>query len=333
MKINLFEYFKIGKRPDAVEPNSKLNWFKHLLSEFIGTIWLSFSLVILAVYVGSAEEAHGQVGTIINHAARVEDYLQNIPFVAMYAGFISVGIALFVFLRWSCDLNPAVTLYRWINGTNTTLYAFAKTVIQFIAAIITALIIYGLGSLTSPIDATNSTFDAIAATKKDFLVWNDNNAASGFALIFFGELLITLILLWPIFTKRISDKYRDLFIMVIIVFSVAIGIQIGTAAINPARGLAQQLPDLIFGIKNGSTAYASAKSVLGAGASHDALLEYASWELGFSTLFMFLGCYSAPIVYALLQGFTDKFVNPFVVRVIGWRNFKKDALISNKDRK
>ena len=121
--------------------------------------------------------------------------------------------------------------------------------------------------------------------------------------------------------------------MLVIVFSVAIGIQIGTAAINPARGLVQQLPDLMFGVKTSSTSYASAKAVLGQNASHSALVEYATRELGYSTLFMFLGCYSAPVVYALLQGFTDKFANPFVVKAIGWRNYKKNALIANKDRK
>ncbi|MCU9940027.1 hypothetical protein NW739_04925 [Mycoplasmopsis felis] len=57
---------------------------------------------------------------------------------------------------------------------------------------------------------------------------------------------MTAVLLFPIFSPNINGKYRDLFIMFIISMSVWMGILGGSAAINPFRGLAQQLPLLVF---------------------------------------------------------------------------------------
>lgn len=298
----MFQVFKIKNRVDSQYPKNTVVWTKHLLSELIGTIWLSLSLAGLSIFIKDK---------VLEHHV----FLHNV-IVGFYAGFIAVGSALFIFVRWSCDLNPAVTIYRWINGQNTTTYAFAKIIMQFAGAIVAGLIIYGIGKTTSSSQASNSAISALASAKKDFISANDDSLWAGGLWIFFGEMVMTAILLFPIFSPRISNKYRDLMIMFVISLSVWMGILLGTAAINPARGLAQQVPDLFFGINNGSTSF---KQSLGN-------LSLAKNDLAFATAAMMLGGLIAPIFYGLIQGITQRYINNMIVNLINFKNNKHNEM-------
>ncbi|WP_036436714.1 aquaporin [Mycoplasma elephantis] len=294
----MFNYFKMKDRSYAKEPNSWINWFKHLSAEFFGTIWISFGLAGLSI--------------LINNKS-VESFMIHNLIVAFYAGFIVVGIALLVFLRWSCDLNPAVTLYRMINGLNTCIYGLAKIAIQMIAGILTGLIIYWIGKNTNNNDAANLSISALAVSNKDFI--ESNSIAAGGAWIFFGEMVMTSILLFPIFSPNLKDKTRDILIMFIISLSVLFGLLLGSAAINPARGLAQQVPDLFFGLKNGSCAFKYVKDI-----------QDAKIDLIVATLAMLFGSSLSAVFYALVQGILENYINPFVTKIIAYKNFKIDQL-------
>ncbi|UUD36710.1 MIP family channel proteins [Mycoplasmopsis californica] len=297
----MFSFFKFKNRQDAKQPNSVVNWVKHLGSEFFGTIWLSFGLAGLSILIeGKTVEAH-----------MVHNLL-----VAFFAGFIVVGFALMAFLRWSCDLNPAVTIYRWLNGTNNTSYALAKIATQFVAAIITGLIIYGIGNATNNGLAANEAISALGAANKDFIENNNDNLAAGASWIFFGEMVMTAVLLFPIFSPNVKDEYRDLIIMFVISLSVLFGMLLGSAAINPARGLAQQVPDLFFGIKGGS------KAGIYTGGDFD----LAKKDLVVATVMMMAGGAMAPVFYAFVQGVTMTYINPLVAKAIKFKNFKADEL-------
>ncbi|MBW0596907.1 hypothetical protein [Mycoplasmopsis anatis] len=116
---------------------------------------------------------------------------------------------------------------------------------------------------------------------------------------------MTAILLFPIFSPNINDKYRDLMIMFIISLSVWMGILGGSAAINPARGLAQQLPYLFNAAHTGASV---TNSFIG------------------GTIAMTLGSSLAPIFYLFIQGVTQKYVNPFVVYCIKFKNNRNNNM-------
>lgn len=306
----MFNYFKFKKsqREEALQPKDSITWIKHITSEIIGTIWISLALAGLSI--------------LINGKALETYFLLHNVIVGFFAGFIVVGSCLFIFGRWSVDLNPSVTIYRMINGKNTVLYGFIKLLCQLIGAIIAGLIIYVIGESTNHGNAANISISTIVAAEKDFLGYNNSGNRAlidGSLWIFFGEMIMTSVLLFSIFSPRIDAKYRDLLILFIISLSVWMGILQGSAAINPARGLAQQIPDLFFGIR--------VKSIANIKIPEKALLD-----LVLATVMMILGGLFAPFFYALIQGFTEKYFNNWINGIIQFKNHQKDNLISNSQR-
>lgn len=294
--------FKLRKkdRQDAKQPKDASIWIKHGISEFLGTIFLSFALAGLSIVIGV--DSNGGLDVL-------EFFFLHPVIVGFYAGFIVVGGVLVVCLRWSCDLNPAVTIYRLITGTNTYRYAFYKMAIQFVAAIITGLIIYGFGSINASAahPAANVAIDALEASNNTFThTIGRDSIAGGTAWIFLIELLMTSILLFPIFSPSVNAKYRDLTICMVISLVVFIGLLSKTAAINPARGLAQQVPGLFFGPEVGASS--SWASLLG------------------GTFGMFFGGMLAPFVYVFMRGVSDRYINPVFVKMIEYKNNRFDNL-------
>ncbi|MEE3928062.1 aquaporin [Mycoplasmopsis ciconiae] len=300
VKHSVFEFFKYKKedRKYAQEPNAKKYWYIHALSEIIGTVFLCLGLAGLSIYVK---------GQQIEHLFLIHNVI-----VGFFAGFIIVGLCLFIFLRYSCDLNPAVTLLRWMNGTNTTKYALMKIAMQIVGLVLAVGIIYGIGSATTNAnDLVNNPIQALKSTEKLFenfqpISHNAKLVTGGF-LIFFIELVMTAILLFPIFSPNINNKYRDLMILFIISMSVWMGILGGTAAINPVRGLAQQLPTLVF--QNNLLA-------------NKQILE----SVIIGTVAMVLGDTLAPVFYLFVQGITQKYVNPFIVNTIKFKNNRNEHM-------
>ncbi|TCG10272.1 aquaporin, partial [Mycoplasma marinum] len=283
-----FAFTKSARKNKAkYEPTSVRQWIHHMLSEFFGTIWLSLGLAGLAAILPNGNVA--------------EHYFLNPVFVGLYAGFIVVGTCLLFFLRWSCDLNPAVTTYRMITGANTYRYSFAKIAVQMVAATIAGLMLYGMAK-GNYLEKNTTSYEAVVPFngfdmlgKSSFPGKLTINNGTAFMWVFFGEMLITSILLWPIFTKSIKDKYRDLIICFIIAFDVMGAICFGTAAINPARGFTQQVPTLFF--------------------SHVKLSEVVV-----STIALMLGGFAAPFFLVAMQELTAKLINPLYTKGIKWKN-------------
>ncbi|MHA3786188.1 aquaporin [Mycoplasma sp. HF14] len=349
----LFSFIKLKatERGDAEKPADVRTWIVHGLAEFFGTILISLGLAGVSIYTSSGYTA--------------EEYLLHPIIVGFYAGFIVVGVCLFLFLRWSCDLNPSVTIYRYLNGRNNGWYASYKIFIQALGAIAAGAIIYGLGKASAPSHyISNAPITAINAANKSFLDYSNASRgqllAAGSVWIFFVELVMTSILLFPIFSPNINNKYRDLLIMFVISLSVWMGLLGGSAAINPARGLAQQFPILLFEgnsehfvqvtgsqlVKNGANLgfdpnvikvlkdFKVQKGSLDADTV--AVLKDSSllWDsIVYGTIAMVLGDCLAPVFYLLVQGSTKKFVNPFVTKVIGFKNYRAQMITTpNKEK-
>ena len=84
------------------EPKSLNIWIKHGLSELIGTFILSLLLAGLSIVAIGSDKI-------------IEVFMLHKIIVGFYAGFIAVGLVIFIFIRWSCDLNPAVTITEWLR--------------------------------------------------------------------------------------------------------------------------------------------------------------------------------------------------------------------------
>lgn len=315
--MQVFSYFKLTKkdRQNVEQPKDIKVWFIHGFSEFIGTILITLGLAGLStVASGNIFKPSGE----ITHKV-AENFLGHDVIVGFYAGFIVVGFLLIVFLRWSCDLNPAVTIYRWLSGQNTSKYAIFKIVIQFTAGIIAGMMIYAMGQSHNAYYV--GTTDIVAnhgihlSGVKGILTKNEAgltpNVANGWLalIIFSAEFVMTMILLFSVFSKSINPKYRDLMIMFIISLDVWMGILSGTAAINPARGLGQQIPGLFWGPHAGNASDMS--------------------DIGYATLAMELGTLMAPAGYLFIQGLTQYYINPFIIKAISYKNNRTNHMDSD----
>lgn len=304
----LFSFFKLTpkQREHALKPKDTRTWIIHVISELIGTIFISLGLAGLSTYIGSY--------TIEEH------FLFLNVLVGFFAGFVIVGLCLFIFLRWSCDLNPIVTITRYLKGINNGWYAIYKIVIQVIGALIAGAIILGVGKAASTVSddsllLPNKAIDAFGSASKIFETFRPTTEQGkffgGLGVIFITEVFVSLILLFSIFSPTIKSKYRDFMILFIISMSVWAGILGGSAAINPARGLAQQLPSLyLFGqITNPQVA----KSLI--------------W----STIIMILGDLFATFLYVFLQGFNEYYFNKMIHKVILYKNNWVNSMVTNKE--
>ncbi|TDV23258.1 glycerol uptake facilitator-like aquaporin [Mycoplasmopsis mustelae] len=333
-KIHIFSYFKLKRleRFNAEKPKDIKTWIIHGLSEFFGTIMLSLLLAGLSTVVGSRN----------GKPIVIEHFLLHPVFVGFYAGFIAVGLILIIFLRWSSDLNPAVSIFRYLNGSQAGWYVSYKIFIQILGSIVAAAMIFGVGRATAnshPGYLSNLPWDAISSTKKAFYLFRGDSTSttaiySGSTWIFFIEMIMTSILLFPIFSPNIKNKYRDLFIMFIISLSVWMGILSGTAAINPFRGLAQQLSLLAFEPNPVQDGYLQINNVVGGyfnlsentnATTKEAYDVYYNSVVS-ATISMILGGLIAPLFYITAQGITRKWINPFIVSSIKYRNNKNECM-------
>lgn len=230
------------------KPTTKKVWVIKLLSEFFGTIFLIWMIGLLGVsFNGTKFEfiLSGNSNSYVSHLA-----------IGFWVAF-DILICLFVFSRWSCDLNPAVTLYRMLSKGNTLKYGFSKIAVQFLAAFAAAgliLLTQYVSGMTSgnPADyATgslkNHNWSAFPASK-DIGATNGGSLARHF-IAFFGEMAGVTILLWTVFSKSIKNSaVRDLIIIMVIGFGVAALLEIGAVGWNPARTFATNfLFDVIGG--------------------------------------------------------------------------------------
>ncbi|MCU9938391.1 hypothetical protein NW066_03495 [Mycoplasmopsis felis] len=137
---------------------------------------------------------------------------------------------------------------------------------------------------------------------------------------------MTAVLLFPIFSPNINGKYRDLFIMFIISMSVWMGILGGSAAINPFRGLAQQLPLLVFeDLSNGTEQIKKMVDTFSSEANFDGAKLYYNSVVS-ATISLMLGGILAPVFYLFVQGITQRWINPFIIKVISYKNYKSEHM-------
>ncbi|WP_051521838.1 aquaporin [Mycoplasma leonicaptivi] len=333
----IFSFFKLSKskRSEAEKPKDLLTWIIHGVSEYVGTILISLLLAGLSTIVVVKESKF----------IMLEEYLIHPIIVGFYAGFVAVAICLFLFLRWSCDLNPSVSLYRYLSGRHDGWYTTYKITIQFLGSITAGLIIYAVGhSTTGDQYLANNPINSISSAVKVFEVFRnsqdsvDTLIGKGSTWIFFIEMVMTSILLFPIFSPNLNNKYRDLLIMFIIALSVWMGILGGTAAINPARGLAQQWPAIFFAFSESGNSqlvgyalknYSGIRSVMD---SND-LISTTRQSISTGTIAMVLGGFAAPFFYLIVQGLTERYINPFVLKVIAFKNYKVHCMIKGYDKK
>lgn len=223
-------------------PTGKFAWAVKLSSEFIGTIFLTWMIGILGVTFGGVK-----LEFLIS-------YGMNTWASRLVIGFwvaLDVAICLIVFARWSCDLNPAVTVYRWISGQHSRSYSISKLIVQFSAALVAGAAIMSTQAISHAV--SGNAKDAIdAMTYKSAWSAFSINDRPGFldgldgdtkiikhVLAFVGEFIGGFILLWPIFTKYIkSPVLKDILVVMIVGFGVAALLELGTVGWNPARTLA-----------------------------------------------------------------------------------------------
>ena len=282
---SIFQIFKFGKsrkKENLYTPSDARTWITHLLSEFFGTFLISIGLAGLTIVMP-------------NNKMPVE-YMKHEIIVGIYA-FGLVLFLLIIFLRWSCDINPTVSVFRIINGTNSVQYGLAKITIQFLGGFVAGVMVWALtqNSILSGIDATKNNLGVFELGK-----YSNSHVPLSKPFAFFWELLVEtfmiIVLLWSVFSKAINERYRVLIISLAISSVLMAGfVSSGNSlTMNPARAMASQIPAILDGQIN-----------------HGGLL--------ITTIALLLTGITGPFLYALIQGYSISYGNDLLLKAISFK--------------
>lgn len=286
----------VKRRLELVQPTQKKDWLIYGLSEFIGAFVIAFALSALSI-------------NWIN-GKPLEQFFGHKFFLGFFEGFIIKGSLILILIRWSVDINPAVTGYKVLIGYNSPLYGAYKITLQLLGGLLAGFLTYVIGSQMDTglinhaisIDSIQDSFFNPESTSPSLII----------TFLFFIELIVTMIYLYPIFSKSIINEYRDLTIMLVISLNSFIGLAagVGVSAANPVRVLALQLPYLIEGIES-----------IGR-------FEHTTYALYITlTLVMLSAGFVAPLFYYGIYNIVISRVNPLIHKAIRFKN-KRSALIS-----
>ena len=222
-----------------------------------------------------------------------------------------------LFYRWSCDLNPIISLYKILYKGEELNFGIYKIISQFIAAFMAGIIIFSITK--NPLDTAINTsivspgifkLGALSSLEKTFQM----PLAAGFFWGLFVGTFSMMMILWSWFSTAISEKYR----YVIICFTFGCAVLIGLVSsnndiiVNPARGLSQQIPAILNGNIN---------------SLNGSILT--------STIAILLSGIFAPLLYKLLKSFTHNHLNSVLMASVLYKThiFHHPKKKDSKDKK
>ena len=283
----------------------KVNNIKYF-SEFIGTFILSISLGLLFI--------------VINGNKKIILYFENEILVSLYAIFIMLFLFI-LFYRWSCDLNPIITLYKIFYKDEKSNFGIYKIICQFMGAFIAGIIIFFITK--NPI---NTAINTSTVTPGIFKLGNLNSLTKIFQMpltagFFWGLFVGTfsmMMILWSWFSSAISEKYRYLIICFTFGCAVLVGLVSSDNYImtNPARVFSQQVPAIL----NGS-------------------INSLNGSILISTIAVLLSGIIAPLFYKFLKSFTHNHLNSALMASVLYKTHifyhpkKKKNTDNKKDKK
>ena len=210
----------------AGDPNNKKELIIHLISEFWGIFLLNFFLIILtSVFI------NGKPLLTIIFPKGYDTIL-----VFIYT-LVLVGLLLLIFIRWSANFNPTISIYFYLIKACSKKYTMQKIAVQYLGGICSGALGWCLALLTS-----NNAIDTNAMG--GFL---SNNIASPFAINTINHIITAHVFAYIIeffaaagicyflYSKHFKENYRAFGLTLYFAFGIAIAYNSGILAWNPAR--------------------------------------------------------------------------------------------------
>lgn len=319
---SLFSYFNLTKekRSQALKPIDIYTWIINGFSEFLGSCFISLGLVFLSLN--------------INHQSLEYKVFLNPVLSGLFVGFCVVGIAILVFSRWSCDLNPIVSLTRYLKGQNNGWYTSYKIFAQAAGSLLAVAFLFGISkgiSRDSALTPYNFPIDVfpISNTFIGNPIDSENmNATIGILVVIFVEILIFLVILFGYFYSRSSEKYRNF----LIIFATITGYWLSSVStrslnvpltINPIISTTQNVLYLSYWIDNKITSDALKGTTY---------FIFSANGSSIATVAIWLSSAITPFVYVFLQGLFNVFLGPICTKCITYKNNAEENLIQDNDQ-
>ena len=259
-KIDDFIHIK-NWTPEQKQERKKIG--KILLAETIGTFILVAGILLPgAIGVNLGAEAHGltpgeELGFFWNSLNII---FSLIIFKALYVALLILVLVL-VLIRWSVNLNPAVTLSEMALGNDSYKLGFTKITLQFISAIAASIFMVQVVLWTSGADTFNDALtlgynlDAVYPGFGYFNYGNiDFSTDTGWSSVYATkeltgtefwwywilsigfEAVLTFALIISIFWgSKITAKQRPYVIFAVVWAILIVGLRVHAFALNPAR--------------------------------------------------------------------------------------------------
>ena len=281
-------------RLEPKAPHQKRRWAIHGVSELLGTFLISFFYVAFSLYVKEIDDGHGHHSLVA-----VERFLGH-PVIVAFLEASFKGLLIIIFLRWSVDINPAVSIYKILTGYNKAWYGLFKVALQMLGGFLAGAFV--LAFANDHFHHVNHSLGTEGLTKTIFnadehhLFQGGGSASMAGIMIFAFEMLITAIYLFPIFTKNLTNHYRELLLLVVLFLNTSMSFTMFgmSGAANPARAFSLWVPN--------------------------ALLGKADSAMDSAMLLAMFGSFAGPLFYIGLQEVSDKLINPSFHSAIKYKN-------------
>ena len=269
------------KKLELIEPTKIISWVIHFFSEIAGTLIISFLFAGLFIIV-----PNGHI---------LLDYLYSNIIIALYSGFLVIGILLIFFIRWSADANPIISIYKVITGQETYRYCAFKMFAQLIGAFIAGLLVMWCTQSTLG-TAWNAFIPPTPSLQHGFFKPHIFSTLQGFMFPIGVELIVGTMLLWAIFSTSITNKYKILTVLFITCLATFFGCAAGMMNFNAARALTQDVGAIINNQMTGQM-----------------------W-ITFSA--MVIGNLITPFLLVILQWLFSKHINVWFLKIINYKKIK-----------
>ncbi|NQX84118.1 MAG: aquaporin [Mycoplasmataceae bacterium] len=216
------------------------------LAEAIGTFILTFLIITPSTFAfGSNPNIADWFNTIF-----------QIPLFAALWPALVIGLAIVLFYKISCNLNPSVTVFEWRLGMYTTSKMIYIVLLQFISAIAASYLAWFIASVSNPqlVSTAEGTFNLDAVKPVFQSKWPlegtkiyaggiDTYAASNitlYAFVMISEFIGVSILLLLIIKLSYQPSFGLKMVLTAWVL-VRLMFPFGTYDLNPARSFSPSL--------------------------------------------------------------------------------------------
>lgn len=221
------------------DPKNKRDGRIKLASEFFGTIFLVFFILILeSIYIKNQNLLYWITLSKWVHSG---DFSLSQIIVFAYVVLL-VALVFIIFERWSVNVNPAISFYIYLAKDCNGKFTLLKILMQILGGIVAGFMALGLSIATKGIYIDETVNLLGGFNTENIASLGNSHTISSFVsaqtTAIIVEFFAAMGLCFFFFSKGIKDNLRFLYVTIFFGMGIALTATAGLTGYNPARSFA-----------------------------------------------------------------------------------------------